>query len=238
MERLQKYISRAGIASRRKAEELIVSGKVRVNGHIVTNLGVKIDPQKDTVKVDGQVLVPEKLVYILLNKPKGVITSVEDPNDRPTVMEYLKDIRERIFPVGRLDYYTEGLLLLTNDGELAQRLMHPSYMVEKTYEVKIKGRILDNHLTEMSQGILIDNRKTAPAVIVDLGFSAKTNMTTVEISIHEGRNRQVRKMFEFYGYKIHNLKRISYKGLTLSGVKRGAWRNLTAAEVRQLKDLT
>lgn len=237
LERLQKYISRCGFASRRKAEELIVAGKVQVNGRTVTELGVKINPDVDRVKIDGERLEPERMEYYLLNKPKGVITSVTDPQGRSTVMDYLKGVKGRIYPVGRLDYHTEGLLLLTNDGTLAQGLMHPSHGVKKTYEVKLKGRVADEHLVQIGDGVPLEDGVTSPAELVDYGFDGKTGLTTVEITIHEGRNRQVRRMFEHYGYSIHNLKRLSYAGLTLAGVKRGAYRKLTMPEVRYLKDL-
>ncbi len=237
MERLQKYIASCGIASRRKAEELITEGKVQVNGRKVTELGVKINPQKDKVKVNGQLLAQEKPVYYLLNKPKGVITSVSDPQGRETVLDYIKNETKRIYPIGRLDLYTEGLLLLTNDGELAQNLTHPSKGVEKTYEVRIKGRVRDDDLQIIANGVELEDGITAPATIVDLGFDDHNGVHEVEITIHEGRNRQVRRMFEHFGYRIHNLKRIAYAGLTLGGVKRGASRQLTIREVKALKAL-
>ena len=221
MERLQKFIASCGVASRRKAEELIASGKVRVNGRKVTELGVKVDPMKDKVMVDGQLLAVEKPVYYLMNKPKGVITSVTDPQGRETVM----------------DLHTEGLLLLTNDGELAQNLTHPSKGVEKTYEVRIKGRVNDTDLQAIADGVPLEDGVTAPATLVDLGFDDHNGVHEVEITIHEGRNRQVRRMFEHFGYRIHNLKRIAYGGLTLSGVKRGGVRQLTQREVSALKAL-
>lgn len=235
MERLQKYISRCGYASRRKAEKLIVEGKVLVNGHYVTELGTKINPERDKVKVEGKLIQPEEHKYILLNKPKGVVTTVSDPEGRTTVMDYVKEVPVRVYPVGRLDYNTEGLLLLTNDGDLAQGLMHPSKEVEKTYEVKIQGVVNDAHLLEIADGILLDGKMTAPAVIEDFGFNGKN--TILEITIHEGRNRQVRRMFETYGYRIQNLKRVRYAGLTLSGVKRGAFRYLDKMEISSLKEL-
>lgn len=234
MERLQKYISRCGYASRRKAEELILAGKVQVNGRYIKELGTSIEPDRDRVKVEGELLQPEALAYVLFNKPKGIITSVGDPEGRPTVMDYMKDIKTRLYPVGRLDYNTEGLLLLTNDGELAQKLMHPSMGVEKTYEIRLKGRVNDDHLTSISEGVPLEEGPTSPAVLVDEGFDVKTGLTTIEITIHEGRNRQVRRMFEHYGYTVNNLKRIAYAGLTLAGVKRGAHRLLTAEEIRRL----
>ena len=237
MERLQKYIASCGIASRRKAEELITEGKVQVNGRKVTELGVKINPQKDKVKVNGQLLAQEKPVYYLLNKPKGVITSVSDPQGRETVLDYIKNETKRIYPIGRLDLYTEGLLLLTNDGELAQNLTHPSKGIEKTYEVRIKGRVRDDDLQIIANGVELEDGITAPATIVDLGFDDHNGVHEVEITIHEGRNRQVRRMFEHFGYRIHNLKRIAYAGLTLGGVNRGASRQLTIREVKALKAL-
>lgn len=237
MERLQKFIASCGVASRRKAEELIESGKVRVNGRKVTELGVKVDPMKDKVMVDGQLLAVEKPVYYLMNKPKGVITSVTDPQGRETVMDYIKNEKRRIYPIGRLDLHTEGLLLLTNDGELAQNLTHPSKGVEKTYEVRIKGRVNDTDLQVIADGVLLEDGVTAPATLVDLGFDDHNGVHEVEITIHEGRNRQVRRMFEHFGYRIHNLKRIAYGGLTLSGVKRGGVRQLTQREVSALKAL-
>lgn len=237
MERLQKFIASCGVASRRKAEELIASGKVRVNGRKVTELGVKVDPMKDKVMVDGQLLAVEKPVYYLMNKPKGVITSVSDPQGRETVMDYIKNEKRRIYPIGRLDLHTEGLLLLTNDGELAQNLTHPSKGVEKTYEVRIKGRVNDTDLQVIADGVPLRDGVTAPATLVDLGFDDHNGVHEVEITIHEGRNRQVRRMFEHFGYRIHNLKRIAYGGLTLSGVKRGGVRQLTQREVSALKAL-
>lgn len=237
-ERLQKYIARCGYASRRKAEELIIAGKVQVNGKFVTELGRKINPTVDRIKVEGKLLEIEPLEYYIFNKPKGVITSVTDPQGRTTVMDYIKDVKVRLYPVGRLDYHTEGLLLLTNDGTLSQQLMHPSMGVEKMYEVRIKGRVLDEHLKAISEGVSLEDGLTYPAEITDYGFDSKTGLTTVEITIHEGRNRQVRRMFEHFSYSIHNLKRIAYGGLTLSGVKRGAFRRLKAEEVRQLKQLS
>ena len=208
MERLQKYIASCGVASRRKAEELITAGKVQVNGRKVTEFGVKVNPMKDKVKVNGQLLAMEKPVYYLLNKPKGVITSVVDPQGRETVLDYIKNEKKRIFPVGRLDLYTEGVLLLTNDGELAQNLTHPSKGVEKTYEVRIKGRVSDDHLQHIADGVELEDGITSPATLTDLGFDGKTNATTILITIHEGRNRQVRRMFEHFHYSVRKLQHI------------------------------
>ena len=228
-------IGRCGVASRRKAEELITAGKVLVNGKYVKELGFKVNPTRDRVKVDGQLLEPEALEYYIFNKPKGVITSITDPEGRKTVMDYVQGAKARIYPVGRLDYHTEGLLVLTNDGTLAQNLAHPSKGVAKTYEVKVKDRILDEHLEQLAVGVKLEDGMTSPCEITDYGFSGKTGLTTVEITIHEGRNRQVRRMFEYVGYTIHNLKRIEYAGLNLKGLKRGAFRKLTREEVKQLQ---
>ena len=208
-----------------RLQKLIASGKVRVNGRKVTELGVKVDPMKDKVMVDGQLLAVEKPVYYLMNKPKGVITSVTDPQGRETVMDYIKNEKRRIYPIGRLD------------GELAQNLTHPSKGVEKTYEVRIKGRVNDTDLQVIADGVPLEDGVTAPATLVDLGFDDHNGVHEVEITIHEGRNRQVRRMFEHFGYRIHNLKRIAYGGLTLSGVKRGGVRQLTQREVSALKAL-
>ena len=236
MERLQKYIASCGITSRRKAEELILAGKVQVNRITVKELGVKVNPMKDRVKVNGQVIEPEKAVYYLFNKPKGIVTTVTDSHDRQTVMDYMKDIKERIYPVGRLDMNTEGLLLFTNDGDFAQAMTHPSKGVEKTYEVKIKGRVSDDHLQHIADGVELEDGVTSPATLTDMGFDGKTNATTILITIHEGRNRQVRRMFEHFHYSVRNLKRIEYAGLTLNGVKRGAYRELTKSEVKNLME--
>lgn len=234
MERLQKVISNCGVASRRAAEQMIVDGRVRVNGVVVRELGTKVDLGKDLVLVDGKRLeMPQKLYY-LFNKPKGVITTASDERGRATVMEYFKNVKDRIYPVGRLDQNTEGLLLLTNDGELANILMHPSMMVDKTYEVKVKGHIADTVLEKLAAGVPLKDGMTAPAVVYYKGFDTKSGVTSIDITIHEGRNRQVRRMFEFYGYQVHNLRRVQYAFLTLSGIKRGAYRALTKEEVREL----
>lgn len=234
MERLQKYIASCGITSRRKAEELILAGKVQVNRVTVRELGVKVNPMKDRVKVNGQVIESEKPVYYLFNKPKGILTTVTDSHDRETVMDYMKDIKERIYPVGRLDMNTEGLLLFTNDGEFAQAMTHPSKGVDKTYEVRIKGRVGDDHLQAIADGVPLEDGMTSPATLTDMGFDGKTNATTILITIHEGRNRQVRRMFEHFHYSVRNLKRTAYAGLTLHGVKRGSYRELTKTEVKRL----
>ena len=237
MERLQKFIASCGVASRRKAEELIAAGKVRVNGRKVTELGVKVDPMKDKVMVDGQLLAVEKPVYYLMNNEVSGGCLIYIKIILNIYIDYIKNEKRRIYPIGRLDLHTEGLLLLTNDGELAQNLTHPSKGVEKTYEVRIKGRVNDSDLQVIADGVPLEDGVTSPATLVDLGFDDHNGVHEVEITIHEGRNRQVRRMFEHFGYRIHNLKRIAYGGLTLSGVKRGGVRQLTQREVSALKAL-
>lgn len=234
MERLQKVMSSCGIASRRASEQLILDGHVRVNGVIVKQLGTKVDLDKDIVIVDGKRLEMQPKHYYLFNKPKGVITTSNDDQGRVTVMDYFKKEKDRIYAVGRLDQNTEGLLLMTNDGELANILMHPSKMVDKTYEVKIKGNIPDAILQHLADGVELEDGMTAPADVFYGGFDQHTGMTQIEITIHEGRNRQVRRMFEHFGYQVHNLRRIQYAFLTLSGVKRGAYRSLSKSEVEAL----
>lgn len=234
MERLQKVMSSCGVASRRASEQLILDGKVRVNGVIVKELGVKVDPDRDVIVVNGQKLEMQPKHYYLFNKPKGVITTASDDQGRETVLDYFSAVKDRIYPVGRLDQNTEGLLLLTNDGALANILMHPSRLVDKTYEVRIKGRVAEGHLQKLADGVKLADGMTAPAIVCYNGYDGANDMTTLEITIHEGRNRQVRRMVEYFGYKVHNLKRVQYAFLTLHGVKRGAYRRLTREEVREL----
>ena len=223
-----------GVASRRASEQLILDGKVRVNGVVIRELGTKVDLDKDIILVDGKRLEAQPKHYYLFNKPKGVITTSKDDQGRATVMDYFKKEKDRIYAIGRLDQNTEGLLLMTNDGELANILMHPSRMVDKTYEVKVKGHIADSVLQHLADGVELDDGMTAPADVYYAGFDMKTGITTIEITIHEGRNRQVRRMMEHFGYKVHNLRRVQYAFLTLSGVKRGAYRSLTREEVAEL----
>ncbi len=234
MERLQKVMSNCGVASRRASEQMILDGRVRVNGVVIRELGTKVDPDKDIVLVDGQRLEIQPKHYYLFNKPKGVITTSSDDQGRATVMDYFKKEKDRIYAVGRLDQNTEGLLIMTNDGELANILMHPSKMVDKTYEVKVKGRIADSVLQHLADGVELKDGMTAPADVYYIGFDGHSGITTIEITIHEGRNRQVRRMMEYFGYQVHNLRRVQYAFLTLSGVKRGAYRSLTAEEVAEL----
>ncbi len=234
MERLQKVIARAGIASRRKAEELIKDGKVKLNGKTVTELGVKVSPS-DRVEVNEIPIEREEPVYFLLYKPRGVISSVSDDKGRKVVTDFFAELKERIFPIGRLDYNTSGLILLTNDGEFANLLMHPRNKIEKVYVAKVKGVPLKENLKKLAKGIHLEDGKTAPAKVKMLSMDKKKQTAIVEISIHEGRNRQVRRMFEAIGHEVLKLKRERYGFLTLNGLKAGEARELTPHEVKQLR---
>ena len=230
-ERLQKILAQAGIASRRKAEELIRAGKVRVDGMVVTEMGVRVDPATQKIECNGRpVFSLEKKVYILLHKPAGYLSTVRDPQGRPIVSDLLPNIKERIYPVGRLDLDTEGALLLTNDGELAQAVLHPSREVKKTYVAKIKGRPGSKKLAALSRGIELDGKKTWPAEITVLTSEKQT--TTIQIIIHEGRKRQVRKMFEAVGHPVLQLKRIAYGQLALGELKPGKYRFLPPGDIK------
>jgi pseudouridine synthase len=237
-ERLQKILSAAGIASRRLSEELITQGRVSVNGKTVTELGTKADPAADEIKVDGRrIKTEQRRRYILLNKPRGYITTRSDPQGRPTVMDLMKAVKEYIYPVGRLDYDSEGLLLLTNDGELAAHLTHPRHEVEKVYEARVKGVPDDRTVERLSRGVVIEGRRTAPAKIrVSEPFSkASGEQTIVELSIHEGRQRQVRKMFDAVGHPVVRLKRVRIGPIEDPEMPPGHWRELTPQEVAKLR---
>ena len=240
-ERLQKIIAAAGITSRRKAEELITSGLVSVNGQTVTQLGVKADPARDHIRVNGKLLhAPERHVYLAVNKPRGYVTSVTDPEGRPTIMDLVRGVGARVYPVGRLDYASEGLVLLTNDGDLAQKLMHASSHVPKTYLVKVAGKPDAEALSKLRSGVTIavaDNHgrkrlvKTAPTRI-QLARDAPNPW--YEVTLVEGRNRQIRRMFEHVGHHVEKIKRVRYGPLTLD-VPPGEFRPLTLKEVQRLK---
>lgn len=236
MERLQKVIARAGIASRRKAEELIKNGSVKVNGKVVTELGVKVVPS-DRVEVNEIQIEREEPVYYLLYKPRGVISSVSDDKGRKVVTDYFPHLKERIYPVGRLDYDTSGLLVLTNDGEFANKLMHPSGEIEKVYVAKVKGIPQREALKKLERGIVLEDGKTAPARVKFLSGDQKKQTSIIELTIHEGRNRQVRRMFEAIGHPVLKLKRERYGFLNLSGLNAGEARELTPHEVKQLHAL-
>jgi len=232
-ERLQKYIARCGVASRRKAEEIILQGNVKVNGIIIKELGSKINPEKDIVTVNNQrIYEKQKNIYIKMYKPEGYITTVKDQFNRKTVLDLI-NIKERIYPVGRLDYDTSGLLLLTDDGDLANKLMHPKYRIFKTYEAEIEGGISEDSINKLRNGVLIDGYETAPAKVKLLKKTQKNSF--VQISIHEGKNRQVRKMYEKVGHRVIKLKRLSFGNINLDGLREGQWKYLTDDEIEYLK---
>ena len=236
-ERLQKVLSHAGVASRRKAEELIVKGLVRVNGRVVKELGTEADPAKDRVEVDGKRIRPEPLRYFLLNKPDRAICSVRDPQGRRTVLDFFPKVKERIFPVGRLDYHSEGLLLLTNDGDLDFILTHPSHEVKKTYEVTVRGKFSEALAAKMAKGVSLPDGRTAPCDITVRQYDEARNRTYLTMTLHEGKNREIRRMMEAFHYPVFALTRVSYSFLTLEGVAKGSWRALTESEVRRLYEL-
>ncbi len=236
MERLQKVIAHAGIASRRKAEELILQGKVTVNGEVVKQLGTKVGPN-DVVEVNGIKVEKEEPVYFLFYKPKGVVTTVKDDKKRKTVLDFFPEVTERIYPVGRLDYDTSGILLMTNDGEFANLLTHPKYEIEKEYVAKVNGIPTKEQLKQLEKGIRLEDGMTAPAKVKLKSVDRKKKTAIVEIVIHEGRNRQVRRMFEAIGCPVLKLKRERYAFLTLQGLNAGEWRVLTPHEVKLLKQL-
>lgn len=235
MERLQKVMAHAGVASRRKSEEIIAEGRVKVNGEIVTEMGYKIDPSQAEVMVDGQVISEEKKVYILLNKPEGYITTVSDPENRPTVMDLIPDLKQRLYPAGRLDFDSSGLLIMTNDGDLTYKLTHPKKEVDKKYRVLLHGELSQDDFEKFESGMVIDGQETAPAEISNIDY--KHNQTEFDIVIHEGRNRQVRRMAKIVGFSVISLKRIGFAFLTLAGVEEGEFRYLTDNEVKDLKKL-
>ncbi len=232
--RLNKFLSHCGVASRRAADELIVQGRVQINGKAVTELGTRVDPQKDKIAVDGEVVqLPDKYTYVILNKPKDTITTVKDERGRRTVMDLLP-LRGRFYPVGRLDRNSTGALILTNDGELAHRLMHPRFEVEKAYYVRLDKALEEKDRMKLLRGIKIDRR---PAKVEEISYIEKSRRTEVGVVLHEGRNRQIRKMFEALHYDVVALDRVAYAHLTCEGLKRGEWRHLTKKEVSGLRSL-
>lgn len=235
--RLQKVIAQAGVASRRHAEELIVAGRVKVNGEVVTTLGTKVHPERDRVTVDDRPLPgPEPKRYVLLYKPYGYITSRSDEKGRPTVFDLLPRVKERLFPVGRLDYDSEGVLLLTNDGELTQRLLHPRYKIPKRYAVKLAGIPSGAELDRLAQGVEIEGKPTLPALVEVRKVGEKS--CWLDITIYEGRNRQIRKMCEAIGYRVLKLKRTAFGFLKLRGLRPGKYRYLSPVEVQRLWAMT
>ncbi|NLH97267.1 MAG: rRNA pseudouridine synthase [Clostridiaceae bacterium] len=233
MIRLQKFLADAGVSSRRKCEELILQGRVQVNGKIVTEPGTKVEGSEE-IKVDGEVIRPgRKRVYILLNKPTGYISSVKDQFSRKTVVDLVSGIKERIYPVGRLDYDTSGLIILTNDGEFANMLMHPRNEVEKVYVAEVEGRLDAEDIRRLEKGLDIGGHTTAPARVMIIEESA--GRSVVEIAIHEGKNRQVRRMFEAVGHPVLRLKRTAIGGITDSSLTEGKWRHLRREEIDMLR---
>lgn len=235
MERLQKYLSAQGIASRRKCEELIKEGKVKVNGKIVKVLGTKVS-KNDEVLVDNKPVNSIEKEYYLLYKPEGVISSVKDEKNRKTVVDLI-DTKARIYPVGRLDYDTSGIILLTNDGELSNLLSHPSGNIEKLYSVKVSGILKGNHIKMLESGIVIDGMKTKKAKAKLKKIDKANQKSYIELTITEGRNHQVKNMFNALGFKVVKLKRLKYSFLDLTGLKKGEYRPLTIKEVKQLYNI-
>lgn len=231
MERLQKILSQAGVASRRASEQLMLEGRVTVNGATIRELGTKADPAHDDIRVDGRrVKLPERHRYLLLNKPRGYVTTRSDPQKRPTVIDLI-GTREYVYPVGRLDFDSEGLLILTNDGDLAARLTHPSHGVERVYEAKVLGVPDEHDLQRLRRGIVIDGRRTGPAGVRLAG-------DRLVVTVREGRNRQIRKMCEAIGHPVDRLKRVAIGPLRDDRLRVGHWRELTAAEVNKLRAAT
>ena len=234
-ERLQKYMASCGVASRRKCEEIILAGKVKVNGVLVNELGTKVDPLKDVVEYEGTIISKEEnKVYIMLNKPEGYISSVKDEKGRDTILDIVK-VKERVYPIGRLDYDSSGLLLLTNDGEIYNKIIHPRVEIVKKYIAVVDGEITDNDIKEFEIGIDIDGYITAPAEVKII--SNDKAISTVEVAIHEGKNRQIRKMFAALDHEVLSLKRISIGGIKLGYLKRGEYRELNKDEINYINSL-
>ena len=236
--RLNKFIAEAGICSRRQADLLIKSGRVSLNGKIITELGIKINTAKDIVTIDNKIISIQNqpFVYLILNKPRGILTTVKDPFNRPTVMDLIHDIRERVYPVGRLDQDSEGLLLFTNDGELANRLIHPRHKIKKLYQVWVQGQPPASDIEHLRQGIPIDSRMTLPCRIQRL--HADETSTQFEIEIREGRKRQIRRMFQAIGHEVIRLKRIQIGPIKLERLPVGKWRYLREYEIQAIKKET
>ena len=233
-ERLQKYLAECGVASRRKCEELILQGKVKVNNQIVTELGVKVNPEKDIVKFEDKEVKPtSKMVYILLNKPIGYVTTADDQFGRDTVLDLVK-VKERIVPVGRLDMYTSGALILTNDGDFVYKVTHPKHEIEKTYTVTVKGIIKNEEVEQLRKGVKIDDYITKPAKVKILKTDIEKNISRLEIVIHEGKNRQVRKMCESVGRKFLALHRSKIGKIGVKDIELGKWRYLKDREIQEL----
>ena len=238
MERLQKVIAASGYTSRRKAEELILAGRVTVNDEVMTELSYKVDEENDIVKVDDKLIKEEnKLVYILLNKPEGYITTVKDQFDRPSVLDLVSDIKERVYPIGRLDYETSGLLLLTNDGDLTYKLTHPKHEVDKTYVARVKGKLTKEEIERFKTGLKIEDYTTAPAKLKVIKYDEQRDTSLLEIKIHEGKNRQVRKMCKAINHPVLRLRRSAMGKIKIGDCEIGKYRYLTEDEIKYLKNL-
>jgi pseudouridine synthase len=234
--RLQKYIAMSGLTSRRKAEELILQGRVKVNGQVINQLGRTVDPEKDIVMVDGKVIhIENNKIYIMLNKPKGYVTTLKDKHSDKIVLDLVKGIRERIFPIGRLDKDTTGLLLMTNDGDLAFKLTHPKHVVWKEYIATVKGIPDNKKIQNLREGVVIDGRRTSPAYVEII--KRDKNFTILKIKIYEGRNRQIRKMCNAIGHPVIELKRVAIGDVRLGNLEIGKWRYLTKKEIDYLKNV-
>lgn len=232
--RLQKYIAKSGVASRRKAEELILEGKIQVNGKTITELGIKVNPEKDIVTYNGRKLkTEEEFVYILLNKPIGYVTTVKDQFGRDSVLDLVK-IKEHLVPVGRLDMYTSGALVLTNDGDFVYKVTHPKHEIEKTYTVTIKGIVKNEEVEMLRKGVKIEDYTTKPAKVKILKTDEEKNISRLEITIHEGKNRQVRKMCESVGHKVLALHRSKIAGIGVKDIPLGKWRFMKEKEIRKI----
>jgi 23S rRNA pseudouridine2605 synthase len=232
-QRLQKLLAHAGVTSRRKAEQLMVEGRVTVNGKCVTELGTKADPARDHIKVDGKLIrFSNRLVYLVLNKPTGYVTTASDPEGRPTVLDLMRGVKERVYPVGRLDYRSEGLLLLTNDGEFANRITSAKNHVVKTYVVKVTGTLTEEQETWFREGIVLDGRRTAPA---GLKLIRRATNPWYEVKLTEGRQNQIRLMFNYFGKLVEKLRRVKIGFLELGPIKAGEYRALTPAEVARFR---
>lgn len=236
--RINKYIALCGVASRRKAEELILAGRVTVNDEVMTELSYKVDEENDIVKVDDKLIKEEnKLVYILLNKPEGYITTVKDQFDRPSVLDLVSDIKERVYPIGRLDYETSGFLLLTNDGDLTYKLTHPKHEVDKTYVARVKGKLTKEEIERFKTGLKIEDYTTAPAKLKVIKYDEQRDSSLLEIKIHEGKNRQVRKMCKAINHPVLRLRRSAMGKIKIGDCEIGKYRYLTEDEIKYLKNL-
>ncbi len=232
MERLQKVMAHAGVASRRKSEEIIAEGRVKVNGVVVTEMGTKVDPAQDTIEVDGEEIEKETKTYLKLHKPRGYVTTVNDPQGRQTVMDLIHGIDKRIYPVGRLDLDSSGLLLLTNDGDLTHKITHPSHELDKEYMVVANGELSQEEINRFKNGIKLEEGKTSPAKIEMVNQDPKN--TTYQVIIHEGMNRQIRRMFDQLGYEVVSLIRVRIGNISLGSLKPGEHRKLSSKELQDL----